>query len=65
MQAMLAVVGILAVEFLGKGPWWKAPFAVSSHWTSKTRSAPNYYYYYYYYTPFQSMRIRCVAAAFL
>ncbi|KAK9904828.1 hypothetical protein WJX75_003427 [Coccomyxa subellipsoidea] len=26
--AMLAVVGILAVEFLGKGPWWKAPFAV-------------------------------------
>ncbi|BDA49428.1 Photosystem I chlorophyll a/b-binding protein 5, chloroplastic [Coccomyxa sp. Obi] len=26
--AMLAVVGILAVEFLGKGPWWQAPFTV-------------------------------------
>lgn len=26
LQAMLAVVGILAVELLGKGPWWEAPF---------------------------------------
>jgi hypothetical protein len=29
MQAMLAVVGILTVEFQGKGPWWTAPAAVS------------------------------------
>lgn len=28
MQAMLAVPGILSVEALGKGPWWKAPFTV-------------------------------------
>lgn len=27
-QAMLAVVGILTVEYLGKGPWWTAPVAV-------------------------------------
>ncbi|EIE19045.1 chlorophyll a/b-binding protein [Coccomyxa subellipsoidea C-169] len=25
---MLAVPGILSVEALGKGPWWKAPFTV-------------------------------------
>jgi len=25
---MLAVVGILTVEFIGKGPWWTAPVAV-------------------------------------
>ena len=22
--AMLAVVGVLTVEYLGRGPWWKA-----------------------------------------
>lgn len=27
--AMLAVLGILSVELLGKGPWWSAPFKVS------------------------------------
>jgi hypothetical protein len=26
---MLAVPGILAVEALGKGPWWEAPFKVT------------------------------------
>ncbi|CAL8471624.1 g11166 [Coccomyxa elongata] len=27
--AMLAVVGILTVEYLGKGPWWTAPVAAA------------------------------------
>ncbi|EIE21803.1 chlorophyll a/b-binding protein [Coccomyxa subellipsoidea C-169] len=27
--AMLAVVGVLTVEFLGKGPWWTAPAAAA------------------------------------
>ncbi len=27
--AMLAAVGILTVEFLGRGPWWTAPALVS------------------------------------
>jgi hypothetical protein len=31
--AMLAAVGILTVEYLGKGPWWTAPVAVSLSWT--------------------------------
>jgi hypothetical protein len=26
--AMLAVPGVLAVEAIGKGPWWQAPFTV-------------------------------------
>lgn len=26
--AMLAVVGILVTEYLGKGPWWEAPWSV-------------------------------------
>lgn len=34
VQAMLAVLGILAVEFLGKGPWWQAPFTVVPRHTS-------------------------------
>lgn len=38
--AMLAAVGILTVEYLGKGPWWTAPVAVSRPHLTSVRLTP-------------------------
>lgn len=38
--AMLAVVGILTVEALGRGPWWQAYNTVSTSCTSAITIEP-------------------------